>query len=195
MKNIFEEGYFDRYSNIELIDARLPINERSQYSLKTTVFISHKHDDLEELKGLLGFLERNYQVQVYIDSNDPSMPITTSEKTAQNLKSRIIQCDRFILLATNGAIESKWCNWELGFGDAKKFPDHIAILPMKPKGSYDYEYKGTEYMRIYPHIVYSGGNEYYSNGKPIQQGYYVVSKKDTTNYYTPLKEWLSKYLK
>lgn len=27
---------------------------------------------------------------------------------------------RFILLATDGAVESKWCNWKLGFADEIK---------------------------------------------------------------------------
>ena len=95
------------------------------------------------------------------------MPITTSAETAINLKDRIRECDRFILLATNGAIESKWCNWELGFGDANKYPDKIAIFPLKPKGTYDFQYKGNEYMRIYPYIEFSDGTEKYSNGQQI----------------------------
>lgn len=42
-------------------------------STKTTVFISHKHDDLDEIKGLIGLLERKYNVKAYIDSLDKSM--------------------------------------------------------------------------------------------------------------------------
>ena len=40
---------------------------------KTTILISHKHNDLEDLKGLLGFLESTYNVKVYIDSQDPNI--------------------------------------------------------------------------------------------------------------------------
>ena len=123
MSKIFEQGAFSRYSKRSLENATSPILEHSQFSAKTTVFISHRHDDLEDLQGVLGFLEDEYKVKVYIDSKDSSMPITTSAETAINLKDRIRKCDRFILLATNGAIESKWCNWELGFGDANKYPD------------------------------------------------------------------------
>lgn len=53
------------------------------------------------------------------------MPKVTSAETATRIKDRISRCDKFILLATNGAIDSKWCNWELGFGDAKNI---ISIL-------------------------------------------------------------------
>ena len=151
MKTIFEEGHFDLYSNVRLDEARSTIPlAPSQYGYrKTTVFISHKHDDLEDLKGLLGYLEKSYNVKVYIDSMDPSMPKVTSPKTAENIKNRIQKCDKFVLLATNGAVESKWCNWELGYGDAHKYIDHIALFPVKPKGSYDSAYKGNEYMGLY----------------------------------------------
>jgi len=90
-------------------------------AINTSNEMSDKHDELEDLKGLIGFLESNYNVKAYIDSRDPSLPRITSAATAQTIKQRIEKCDRFILLATNGAIESKWCNWELGFGDAKKY--------------------------------------------------------------------------
>ena len=189
MSKIFEQGAFSRYSKRSLENATSPILEHSQFSAKTTVFISHRHDDLEDLQGVLGFLEDEYKVKVYIDSKDSSMPITTSAETAINLKDRIRECDRFILLATNGAIESKWCNWELGFGDAKKYNKHIALFPMKPEGTYDRNYKGNEYMRIYPYIVYYDGTEKYNGGAPIAKGYYVREVTKNGNFITPLNEW------
>jgi len=150
MVTIFEQGRFNSYSQVRLDESRSSVLKHSQYGVasKTTVFISHKHDDLEDLKGVLGFLEKVYGVKVYIDSRDPKMPKVTSEETALNIKSRIKQCDKFILLATNNAIESKWCNWELGYGDAQKFKKHIALFPMKPKGAYDSAYKGSEAISI-----------------------------------------------
>lgn len=192
MSKIFEQGAFSRYSKKSLESATFPILEHSMISAKTTVFISHRHDDLDDLQGVLGFLEDEYKVKVYIDSKDSFMPITTSAETAANLKDRIRKCDRFIFLATNGAIESKWCNWELGFGDANKYPDKIAIFPLKPKGTYDFQYKGNEYMRIYPYIEFSDDTEKYSNGQQIEQGYYVVTPEDGKYSYYSLKLWLSK---
>ena len=192
MKTIFEQGYFQSYSTgVRLNEARSINIESSQYGLKkTTVFISHKHDDLDDLRGILGFLQQNYGVKVYIDSQDPTMPPKTSAETAKNIKKRIDQCDKFIFLATNGAIESKWCNWELGYGDAKKYKDHIALFPIKPKGSLDYDYKGSEYMSIYPYISYFNGTESYTNGQSISRGYYIRWRENDTNYITPLSKWL-----
>ena len=67
------------------------------------------------------------------------------------------------------AIDSKWCNWELGYGDAQKFKAHIALFPLKPKGSYDYLYKGAEYLSLYPYICYEDGTDKYDNGAYIQK--------------------------
>ena len=150
MRAIFEQGSLSAYSQVRLDDSRSPILEHSQYGArKTTVFISHKYDDLDDLKGLLGFLEKRYSVKVYIDSRDPSMSKITSAQTALNIRERIKGCDKFILLATNGAIESKWCNWELGYGDAQNFKKHIALFQMKPENTSDIAYKGSEYMSVY----------------------------------------------
>lgn len=62
MGNIIEQGSFQVYANVRLDEARSTINEYSLYSKKTTVFISHKHDELQELKGVLGFLQKQYDV-------------------------------------------------------------------------------------------------------------------------------------
>lgn len=195
LKLIFEEGNFNLYSKVELRTSQESILQHSQYGVrrKTTVFVSHSHDDLNDLKGILGFLEQNYDVNVYIDSQDPTMPKTTSEQTALNLKQRIKQCDKFILLATNKAIASEWCNWELGYGDAQKFKEHIALFLLKPKGVNDSDYKGTEYMKIYPYITYFNGTETYRDGKPITRGYYIRTMMQDGRYcIEPLDKWLQK---
>lgn len=191
MRTIFEQGAFSSYSQVSLNESRSSVLQHSQYGVrKTTVFISHKHDDLGDLKGVLGFLQRTYDVKVYIDSQDPTMPKVTSAETALNIRKRIKQCDKFILLATNGAIESKWCNWELGYGDAQKYKDHIALFPIKPKGTYDSAYKGYEYMSIYPYVSYFDGTERYTNGNLIPRGYYVYTQEEYSNRIIPLGDWL-----
>lgn len=189
MINIFQEGDFSTYSEVDLNGCRAPISELSQYSTeRVTVFISHKHNELEELKGIIGFLQKNYNVKVYIDSQDPTLPRITSAKTAAEIKSRIQKCDKFILLATNAAVESKWCNWELGYGDALKYKNNdIAILPMQPKGISS-QYKGNEYLNIYPHIVWYCELD----GMQIRKVYYVATKNPVSEGYTnvPLEKWL-----
>jgi hypothetical protein len=118
---------------------------------KVTIFLSHKHNELEELDGAISFL-KNFGVEIYVDWLDEEMPKRTSGKTADRIKLKIKENQKFIFLATEGAIASKWCNWELGHGDAAKYIKHIAVLPVKSNYS---DYTGSEYLQIYPYIYES----------------------------------------
>lgn len=198
MIKIFERGAFHSQSitDAQLSQARehtRSFADGGHMSYKTTVFLSHKHSDLEDLKDVIGFLRSKYDIEVYIDSLDPAMPKTTSGDTARRIKDIISKTDRFILLATDDAIDSKWCNWELGYGDAKKYRDKICIFPIKEKGTYDYKYKGNEYMQIYPFIAYYDGSEIYKSGEHVKEGYYVCYYDNSgTSIITPLSSWLKK---
>ena len=75
MKHIFEQGDFNDYMDIRLDEAVKPVTEFYEKVGRTTVFISHKHDDLKDLMGLIGFLENKYHVKAYIDSSDPLMMV------------------------------------------------------------------------------------------------------------------------
>ncbi len=131
----------------------------------------------------MNFLEEYFNVKVYIDSQDPRMPKITSGDTAKELKQRITKCDKFILLATNDAIKSQWCNWELGFADAKKYnSQNMALLPMKPPGTSDSAYKGNEYLRIYPYIL-----RFDNPQKRTPDDFYVVTLHGRK---TSLNDWL-----
>jgi hypothetical protein len=160
------------------------------YSNSNTVFLSHAHSDLKDLQGVIGLL-KEYGVAVYIDRMDNKIPKETSEETAKRIKDVIKFSKKFILLATEKAIETYWCNWELGFGDTHKFIDNIAILPMKETGTYDHNYKGNEYLQLYPQIDY---NKAFTNihGHFFKEGYYVKkpANKEGTAYIKELSEWL-----
>ena len=176
MDKIFNEGHFKSYKIADSV--RSVLNESRTFSTspnKTSVFISHKHDDLDEIRGFLGFL-KNMGVATYIDSFDPTMPDYTCGKTAERIKERIKQCDKFMLLATDNAITSKWCNWELGIGDVHKYKSDIAIVPVKNNNNIIYT--GSEFLEIYPYLYQS------------DDGYYIydpISQKVTS-----LRKWLNK---
>ena len=146
----------------------------STSSSSVTVFLSHKHDEVEVLHNVISLLRR-CGVDVYVDWMDEGMPKTTSGQTAVKLKDKINSCKKFIFLGTEGAIASKWCNWELGLGDAKKYPANIAVMPIADK---DGIYTGSEYLQIYPVIK----SEYMT----IPDNYFV--EWGTTK--VPLKDWL-----
>lgn len=155
--------------------------ESKRRSLKpfgvVSVFLSHKHDEKQIIQDTIIFLN-NLGVDVYVDWLDEGMPKTTSGVTAKKIKEKIKQCDKFILLATEAAIESKWCNWELGLGDAEKYDKNIAIMPITEKEQA--AFSGSEYLQIYPIIT----SEYY-----YQTGNYFVEFNDTKIL---LKDWLKR---
>ena len=121
-----------------------------------SVFLSHSHDDLQKADvNKVIMILRKAGVRVYIDSLDSSLPPFTNSETAKKIKEQIKLNKKFVLLASNNAISSKWCNWELGFGDAHKYIQHIALFPLAdtPTG-----WNGNEYLRIYPRIEENESN-------------------------------------
>jgi len=149
------------------------VKNQSKYTAQTTIFLSHSHADAAQIDKVAVLLRRS-GVNIYIDRNDSGLPPTTGAETAMRLKERIKDCKKFVLVATDLAVASKWCNWELGFGDAHKFIDHIALLPLADGSTWS----GTEYLRIYPRIEESN----------YVQDYYKVIYPDGTE--KPLTDWL-----
>lgn len=180
MEKIISKAYLnDIFSNENVSDSI--INEAkilrlsdSRYD-QVTVFLSHKHDETKELGQIIKLL-KTIGVNVYVDWLDDGMPKNTSGITAQKIKDKITKCQKFILVATEGAISSKWCNWELGLGDAKKYPRDIAIIPISENRNT--EWTGSEYLQIYP--IITSQNEYIS-------GQFYVEFNNTK---ITLAEWL-----
>ncbi len=170
-------------------DNIVSLNESySRDKTRPMIFLSHKHDELSILQDVIAFLKEE-GVDVYVDWMDSSMPAYTNAETAHKLKEKIKTSDKFILVATPNAINSKWCNWELGLGDAAKYIKNIALFPINKT----YEtFKGSEYLAIYPRIEYEDGTTKYVGGAYIQRGYYVIypADKNGNNSIYPLKDWL-----
>jgi hypothetical protein len=171
--------------NLTLNESLRNFKNESKF-LKTKIFLSHKHDELEQLEGAISFLKNN-GVEVYVDWLDEGMPKTTSGQTAVRIKEKISENDKFILLATEGAINSKWCNWELGLGDAAKYINNIAVLPIKKDFS---DFSGNEYLEIYPYIVQFDSLKYF-NGEFLAKGIYVIYPSvNGNNKVMLLRDWL-----
>lgn len=166
------------------------VNESfNRQTSSTSIFLSHKHSDKNEVKGLKRLL-LTFRANIYIDWLDPDMPEETKGETAVKIKEKIKSNKKFILLATDDAVNSKWCNWELGFGDREKYDsDDIALFPLREDSK---NWTGNEYMQIYPTIEYEDGKEKNSIGQIIEAGYYVFypSKNDSRRYLS-LEHWLS----
>ncbi len=150
--------------------------------LRTKIFLSHKHSEKDKLEGAIAFL-KSFGVDIYVDWLDEEMPKRTSGVTAEKIKKRITENHKFILLATEEAISSKWCNWELGLGDAAKYIENIAIMPIAK----DYkDFSGSEYLEIYPYIFSLDSFQYFK-GSYRDKGVYVVFPNEKV---IPINEWL-----
>ena len=156
---------------------------------KLSVFLSHKHDELEYLERVRYLLEKLHTT-VYVDWADPSMQHPTDRKTAEALKDKIKKYDKFIFIASDAAIHSEWCNWEVGYGDAQKYDaDKIAIFPIKQD---DRQWEGNEYLQLYPSIEYCDGTTRYSNTHEIIPEGFYVKYYYRDNVIVTLWDWLNR---
>ncbi|HMO52379.1 MAG TPA: toll/interleukin-1 receptor domain-containing protein [Kiritimatiellia bacterium] len=169
-----ENKYIEAANESVLNEAFAAHTKRASLATELTVFLSHKHTDSLLVRQAVA-LFKSLGVEVYIDWLDSSMPPVTDIRTANRLKEKIRTCSKFVFLASDDAIASKWCNWELGLGDAAKYLNNIAILPAGSRGK---SWSGSEYLGIYPVIT----SEY-----QYHPGTYYVEFGTTS---TPLKQWL-----
>lgn len=168
-------------------ESRAQLRNYSDSNHNLSVFLSHKHNELEYLERVRYVLEKLH-IAVYVDWADLSMQHPTNRKTAEILKEKIKKYDKFIFLASDAAIDSEWCNWEIGFGDAHKYEnDKIALFPIKQD---DRKWTGNEYLQLYPSIEYFDGTIRYRDlGTIIPEGFYVrYYYRD--NVIVPLIDWL-----
>ncbi len=170
-------------------EARAQTRYYSASNHNLSVFLSHKHDELEHLERVRYLLEK-LNTFVYVDWADPEMQHPTNRKTAEALKDKIKKYDKFIFIASDAAIDSEWCNWEIGYGDAQKYDrDKIALFPIKQDNR---DWKGNEYLQLYPSIEYFDGTTKYRNsGDIIAEGFYVKYHYNN-NIIIPLLRWLNR---
>lgn len=152
------------------------VRNQAKSTAVTTVFLSHSHADAAQIDRVFVLLRKS-GVTVYIDRTDSGLPPTTGADTAARIKNKIKEHRKFILVATDNAIGSKWCNWELGYGDAQKFEQHIALLPLADNAG---SWPGTEYLKIYPRIEESAitPDSYiviFPNGNIVSLSYWLRS--------------------
>lgn len=125
------------------------VRNLARASNQITVFLSHSHTDKSLVEQGVAFL-RGFNIDVYVDWMDETMSEKPNGITAQKIKSKIVSNDKFFLLATNAAVISKWCNWEVGIGDVHKFlNDKICLLPLADNSGH---WTGNEYLQIYPRV-------------------------------------------
>jgi len=89
MAKIFDTRALSKFRDNKRIDNIIDKANRNieiSDSSKTTIFLSYKHSDIEDLIDVICFLETEFNVKVYIDSRDKSMPDKTSGEAAKKNK-------------------------------------------------------------------------------------------------------------
>ena len=140
-----------KYRSTEYFSKAENLNESlsgEQISYDKRIFLSYRRKDKKYVDPIVRFL-KGIGVKVYIDYLDDSLPDKPDTKTAEILRHRIKNSDKFILLATPNSSESKWIPWELGLGDGFINYNNVAILPLLSSSSY---WSEQEYYSIYGHI-------------------------------------------
>lgn len=139
--------------------ANLTINEQASVrkmaedrSPNGATFLSHSTKDEQLVAGTIKLLE-NHGATVYIDKKDPELPPYTNKYTANGLKTRIGQSQKFLLLATINSMDSRWVPWELGLADGYKDLSRVAIIPTVENQS-DTSWVNWEYLGLYDRVVW-----------------------------------------
>ncbi len=143
-------------------------------------FLSHSTKDEDLVTPAVQVLE-NHGAKVYTDKQDPALPPYTSEKTADILRDRIRQANRFVLLASINSKESRWVPWELGIADGTKNINRIAVFPIGEQRN-ERGWANWEYLGLYERIVFGDLKGY---SKPV---WMVID--EGKNVATELSKWL-----
>ena len=128
------------------------VQESAQFSEGRAydIFLSHSFSDAEIILGIKYLIEEQGKT-VYVDwIEDKGLDRrNVTAATAAILRHRMRSCRSFIYATSQNSSQSKWMPWELGYFDGFR-PDNISILPIVE--TYDSEWKGQEYLGLYPVI-------------------------------------------
>ncbi len=163
-------NYSARISNNIILEARGNLQKFA--AARIQLFLSHSHSDIDLVEQARLFFA-SQGAEVYVDWKDRSMPAITSPQTAQKIKDKIVKCKKFVLLATDRALDSRWVPWELGFADGRIHPANITVLPVTDSAG---RWHGSEYVGVYSKVENNS------------QGLWVVNSPDGQSIM--LKNWL-----
>jgi hypothetical protein len=109
-----------------------------------TAFLCHSHNDRPLVEKLI-LLFAAAGIDLYVDWQDHTLPPQPTRETAEKIQTKIRDLDLFLYLATQNSSSSKWCPWEIGYGDAAKGKDKVLIIPTHTATGT----AGQEYLSLY----------------------------------------------
>jgi hypothetical protein len=116
------------------------------------IFLSHRYDDKDYVDGLYEILE-NMGYTCFVDwKQEPGLNRSTVDREVADWIRQAIARSKCLLYAfTQGSQDSRWMQWELGYGDAKN-GGKVAILPIANFQVTEH-YRGQEYLGLYPYVT------------------------------------------
>ena len=119
-------------------------------ALSYDIFLSHSFDDADAIYGVKRMIEA-LNLRVYVDwIDDPTLDRgKVTVKTAAVLRERMKACSSLVYAHSPNSSNSVWMPWELGYFDGIK-PQQVWVLPLVT--SDDSEFKGQEYLGLYPPV-------------------------------------------
>lgn len=154
-------GFAQSRAGYQTVTAKL--NEEVSLQSATSsfdVFLSHSTKDAEIVLGVKAVLVGQNK-SVYVDwIEDRGLDRTNvTPSTAATLRRRMEQCKSLLYVHTENSGGSKWMPWELGYFDGHN--GAVAIFPVT-KVRQD-EFKGQEYLGLYPYVDKSLASPYASS--------------------------------
>ncbi len=133
----------------ESIPSRVPV--ASIHPTQTfDIFLSHRYEDRDAVKGLADELVNDFKYSVYIDwIVDPSLDRSkVNGRTAEILRNRLSHSRCLWYVTSDDSAASKWMPWETGFADGKT--GRVAICPLV--SGQKTTFTGVEYLSMYPYV-------------------------------------------
>ena len=170
-----EDVAFEHYIEKSISSQRNFSNKKS-----FDVFLSHRYEDRKLIGALAAMLEEVYGLSVYVDWIDDSdlNRKNVTPNTADILRDRMRNSRCLFYATSKTSSDSRWMPWELGFMDG--YNGYVAICPLTGN-QYD-DYKGTEYLGLYPYVSYGNAKE---TGKD------TIWINETANDYKTINAWLN----
>ncbi|WP_052510620.1 hypothetical protein [Pseudomonas sp. W15Feb9B] len=113
------------------------------------IFLSQTIRDAELVLGVYDLLtELGYKVFCDWIQNPMNDRSQVSPANAKYIRAIMTVSDSMLFLDTEGADQSLWMCWELGWFDGRKGP--VAVLPILQDGK-EY-YRGREFLGLYPYV-------------------------------------------
>ncbi|MEW5819624.1 MAG: hypothetical protein AB1782_05485 [Cyanobacteriota bacterium] len=120
-----------------------------------SLFLAHSPMDEEYLVGAISFFF-GFNCNPYVKKSTSNKNKSTYD-VANDYKTIIKACPKVVVLVSPESIDSQWIPWKLGYAEAIKGWDSVALLPIRDE--YDVEeWINDGYLGIYPRVVHQYGD-------------------------------------